>query len=37
MQSKWKTLSLTDVDIEIGLGNESNKMVKFVANRKKYL
>ena len=28
MQWKWKTLSVTDVDKEIDLGNESYKMVK---------
>lgn len=28
MQSKWKTLSVTDADKEIDLGNKSNKMVK---------
>ena len=28
MQSKWKTLSVTDVDKEIDLGTESNEMIK---------
>jgi len=28
---------VTDVDEEIDLGNESYKMAKFVASRKKYL
>lgn len=28
--------SVIDVDKEIDFGNESNKMVRFVVNRKKY-